>query len=136
MKAIEKLQIHHFGYATKSIEDSVIFYKKMNYVSSEIYIDKIQSVKIVLLSKENSITIELVEPLGEKSPVNDILKKNGTTPYHVCYEVDDINNVIKEFKELNFIKLFNPVPAIAFQERLICYLYNRDFGLIELLNKS
>ena len=79
--------------------------------------------------------VELVEPINDRSPVNEILKKNGNIPYHFCYEVDGLTEAILEMKKSGFIKIINPVPAKAFNNRLICFLYNKDVGLIELLEK-
>jgi methylmalonyl-CoA/ethylmalonyl-CoA epimerase len=38
-------------------------------------------------------------------------------------------------RKQRFIQLFNPVPAIALNNRKICYLFNKDVGLIELVEK-
>ncbi len=126
---------HHTGVATKDIEITSAFYENIAYSKSEIVIDNIQNVRICFMSKKNSPLIELVEPINERSPVNEIIKKNGNIPYHFCYEVDDIREAILEMKGLGFIKIINPVPAVAFNNRLICFIYNKDVGLIELLEK-
>ena len=67
---------HHTGVATKDIKLTSAFYKNIAYSQSKIVIDEIQNVKICFLSKKNSPLIELVEPINENSPVNEILKKN------------------------------------------------------------
>ena len=134
MNDIANLTLHHIGLVTKDINNSISFFRRINYQESDIYIDHIQNVKIALLTATNSTTIELVEPLSITSPVTSLLKKNGNTPYHLCYETENIEETIIKFRKLNFIKLFNPVPAVAFQGKLICYLYNSNVGLIELIN--
>jgi methylmalonyl-CoA/ethylmalonyl-CoA epimerase len=126
---------HHTGVATKDIEITSAFYKNIGYSQSQIVIDEIQNVRICFLSKKNSPLVELVEPINDRSPVNEILKKNGNIPYHFCYEVDGLTEAILEMKKSGFIKIINPVPAKAFNNRLICFLYNKDVGLIELLEK-
>jgi len=125
---------HHLGYATNSIEKTVVLFQLMGYVPSEKVTDTIQNVNIVLLSHKNSPFIELVEPIGDNSPVVNIIRKNGVTPYHICYEVEDINKAIYYLRKQGFISIFNPVPAVVFGNRLICYLYNKNIGLIELVN--
>ena len=126
---------HHTGVATKDIEITSAFYKNIGSSQSHIVIDEIQNVRICFLSKKNSPLVELVEPINDRSPVNEILKKNGNIPYHFCYEVDGLTEAILEMKKSGFIKIINPVPAKAFNNRLICFLYNKDVGLIELLEK-
>ena len=128
------LKIDHIGIVTDDIETTASIYTKMGYNRSEIVVDDIQRVKICFLRNGLS-KIELVEPNSEKSSVNKLLKKNGVSPYHLCYEVDDIEKAFDEFIEMGFIALFRPVEAIAFNNRLICYMYHKSTGYIELLNK-
>lgn len=127
---------HHVGYATRSIEDTADFFLQLDYVSSNVVYDKNQHVNILLLSKENSPIIELVEMIDEKSPVYNIVNKNGVMPYHICYEVDNIDQAIVSLRKLHFVQLFKPIVAIAFEGRAICYLYNKNVGLIEILQKK
>jgi len=81
------------------------------------------------------MTIELLEPLTTDSPVTKIIEKNGVMPYHICYEVEDITETIKELRKDKFIPLSSPVKAIALEDRLICFLFKKEIGLIELLQK-
>ena len=126
---------HHIGVATKSITSTSMIYVNAGFCHSDIIEDNIQGVKVSFLSKNEMPRIELVEPLKPDSPVNLILKKNGTTAYHFCYEVEDIFLAIEKLKENKFVALSKPVPAKAFDNRKICFLYNKDIGLIELLEK-
>ncbi|OQA94741.1 MAG: hypothetical protein BWY22_02363 [Bacteroidetes bacterium ADurb.Bin217] len=131
----EKYEFHHIGYAVKSIEETAKFFLFLGYTITKTVIDPIQRVHIAFLLKEHTPCIELVQPIDDESPVVSILQKNGVTPYHICYEVEDINEAISEMRKQKFIPLFNPVPALAFDNRLICYFFNKNVGLIELLNK-
>ena len=64
------------------------------------------------------------------------MKKNGVAPYHICYETDDINVAFDELTERQgYVPLFRPVEAIAMDNKLICYLYKKEIGFIELVNK-
>jgi methylmalonyl-CoA/ethylmalonyl-CoA epimerase len=77
--------------------------------------------------------IELLEPGSDKSPVSKIIKKSGVSPYHICYEVEDITEAIKELKKKKYMPLSYPVNAVAINKRNICFLYNKAVGLIELV---
>lgn len=46
-----------------------------------------------------------------------------------------MEQALEDLKPYRFIKLFNPVPAVAIDNHRICYLFNRDNGLIELVEK-
>lgn len=126
--------VDHLGVVTDNIEDTALIYSKLGYTKSEVITDEIQQVKICFLTNIET-KIELVEPLNEKSSVNKLLNKNGVSPYHLCYEVENIEKVFDEMVELGFIPLFRPVEAVAFDNRLICYMYHKHMGYFELLNK-
>ncbi len=131
------MDFHHIGVATNNIEETLIKYNIFGYeLSSEIFIDVIQNVKIAFMEKSNSPLIELVAPIDEKSPILNTLNKNGTIPYHFCFEVDDIHLEVDRLKKLKFIQISKIVPAIAFENRLICFLYNKESGLADLLNSK
>lgn len=134
---LTNLTFHHIGYVTDDIAQTAAFYLKTGYEATDIITDEIQQVKICFLSKADFPLIELIEPNNEKAALNKILKKNGVAPYHVCYETDDINLAFDKFtEEYGFIPLFRPVEAIALNNRLICYLYKKEVGFIELVNKT
>lgn len=65
-----------------------------------------------------------------------ILKNNGVTPYHVCYEVDSIEKSIFELRMLHFMPTskINFAPAISEYGKVV-FLYHNDFGLIELFER-
>jgi methylmalonyl-CoA/ethylmalonyl-CoA epimerase len=136
-KMDQTFKFHHLGYATKSIDKTLPFFVSIGYSTSIIYTDDIQKVKICLLSNEFGPIIELVEGLDKKkSPVSNYIDKVGVTPYHMCYTVFDIEESIKKMIQQKFVLLFNPVKAIAFSGRKICYLFNQNIGLIELLENE
>ncbi len=91
------------------------------------------------MNELNKGVIELVSPYQQGSPVERILQKNGTMPYHICYEVEyeveDIDKQISELRKLGFVQICKKVQAIAFNNREICFLYHKHFGTLELLQK-
>ncbi len=134
---ISALTFHHIGIATKNIELTAAFYIQAGYRMSDIIIEPVQQVKIAFLSKSGMPLLELIAPLdNNNSVVNNYLQKTGTGPYHFCYCVTDLDAAIKEFKAQKYILLSNPVEAIAFNNRKICFLYNKNVGLVELLEEE
>ena len=77
--------------------------------------------------------IELLEPVEATSPVTKILRNNGVTPYHICYETDDLEQAIADLKARRFLVVVKPVEAVAIENRKVCFLYHKDVGLIELV---
>ena len=128
--------INHIGYAVKSIETSARLYVGAGWTLSMIFEEKIQNTKIAFLTKPGFTTIELVSPLDDtKSPVDSYIKSNGVCPYHICYDVTDINQAVEDLYEEGFKPLFMPVKSEAMENHKICYLFHLDLGLIELVEK-
>jgi methylmalonyl-CoA/ethylmalonyl-CoA epimerase len=127
------MKFHHIGIATKDLNKSISIYRKMGYVPSELIYDPNQKVNLCFLKKTNSPLIELVGSNEKQSILANIVKKNGTTPYHTCYEVNNLQKKIDSLLNLGFIMLVKPVEAIAFDNRKISFLYSINFGIIELL---
>ncbi len=132
---LENYKFHHIGYVTDDIDNTSAIFLKLGYKCSEKVLDSIQNVYISFLHKSDAPSIELVQPSNENSSLNKLLKKNGVSPYHICYEVPNIDKAYNEMVEEGFIPLFRPVEAIAMNNRQICYMYNKEIGYIELVNR-
>ena len=128
-------RIEHIGYVTKNIEKTAEAFKILGYFSETVVNDDTQKTKICFLRKEGEVSIELVEPYPENTTMLNMLKK-GATPYHTCYMVSDVQETYEQLKELGFTPLFSPVPAPAFGNRLICYFWKKDIGLIEIVEQE
>ena len=91
------MKIHHIGYAVKNIEDSINEFKKLGYITIENKIVDNQRNVIIQFIKNGDYLIELVAPLNKESPVTNLLKKQGNSPYHICYKTDNLKSVIHFF---------------------------------------
>ena len=81
--------------------------------------------------------IELVEPNADNIQMQKLLKKRGCSPYHICYEVDDVNKIYREFSNKEgWMNIFEPVIAPALENRLITYFYNTKIGIVEFVNSK
>lgn len=131
------MDFHHIGVAVNNIQEAINCYQDLGYnlQHETIFQDDIQKVLICFMVKKNHPLIELIASNAELSPVTKVLQKNGPTPYHTCYEVENLNIAIAELRKKKYMPLIKPVPAIAFNNRLICFLLHREIGLIELLQK-
>jgi methylmalonyl-CoA/ethylmalonyl-CoA epimerase len=135
LSSFSDLNFHHIGYAVNDISITAEYYVRGGWELSDVYIDLVQKCKIAFLFRDDFPLIELVAPIDGNSPVIKTLDKMGVTPYHICYEVDNIEQSIKFLKELHFVLFSKPVDAIALENRKICYLYHPHIGLVELLSK-
>jgi len=126
--------IEHIGYVTKNIEKTAETFKVFGYQAGPIVDDDTQKTRICFLRKAGEVNIELVEPYPENATMQKMLKK-GATPYHTCYTVEDIQQACERLKGMGFTPLFAPVEAPAFDNRLICYFWKNDIGLVEVVEK-
>ena len=99
-------RLNHIGVATPSIEDSIVHYRETMGATDihEPFDLPEQGVKVCFVdtptdSGMNGTQIELIEPLGPDSAINNFLAKNPAGgQHHVCFEVPDIDAARAEFE--------------------------------------
>ena len=97
-------------------------------------IDKKRKV-IIQFIKNGDYLIELVAPLGKESPVTNLLKKQGNSPYHICYETDNLEKDIKDLDDDGFVIISDLLKAPAIYNKKVIFLYKKEIGLIELVEE-
>lgn len=127
------MKLNHVGYITDSILDTTATFQALGYTSEPIVDFLAHRCHITFLHKPDEPTIELVEPYEDNKSLRKLLK-NGVTPYHLCYEVHDIHQACDELIDQGYLQLSKPLAAPAFGNRLICYLWHRTTGYLELLS--
>lgn len=91
-------------------------------------------VTVVFVELPNS-KVELLEPLGENSPITAFLEKNPAGGmHHICYEVDDILAARDHLKQSGARVLGDGEPKIGAHGKPVLFLHPKDFfgTLIEL----
>ena len=91
-------------------------------------------VTVVFVELPNT-KIELLEPLGDESPIAGFLQKNPAGGmHHICYEVDDILAARDALKESGARVLGSGEPAIGAHGKPVLFLHPKDFcgTLIEI----
>ena len=79
--------------------------------------------------------IELIEPLGEKSPIKSFLERNPAGGmHHLCYEVADILAARDKLESEGARVLGDGEPATGAHGKPVLFLHPKDFcgTLIEL----
>lgn len=130
-----KYKLDHVGILTGNIIETSKAFEILGYAAGAITNDDTQQTRICFLCKDGEPNVELVEPYDNNKTMQKMLTKRGVTPYHICYEVNDIDAEYNELVAKNWTALFKPVEAPAFNNRKICYFWNSEIGLIELVNK-
>jgi len=79
--------------------------------------------------------IELLQPLGEKSPIARFLERNPTGGlHHLCFEVDDLVDARDRLIANGARILGDGQPRIGAHDKPVIFLHPKDFSgtLIEL----
>lgn len=91
-------------------------------------------VTVVFIELPNT-KIELLQPLGEDSPIRGFLDKNPAGGiHHICYEVDDILTARDRLRAKGARILGSDEPKIGAHGKPVLFLHPKDFNgtLIEL----
>jgi methylmalonyl-CoA/ethylmalonyl-CoA epimerase len=91
-------------------------------------------VTVVFVELPNT-KVELLEPLGEGSPISAFLDKNPSGGmHHICYEVDDIIAARDRLKAGGARVLGDGNPKIGAHGKPVLFLHPKDFNgtLVEL----
>ncbi|MDQ2703856.1 MAG: methylmalonyl-CoA epimerase [Pseudomonadota bacterium] len=91
-------------------------------------------VTVVFIDTGNS-KIELLEPLGEGSPIASFLEKNPAGGmHHICYEVDDILAARDRLMASGARVLGDGTPKTGAHGKPVLFLHPKDFAgtLVEL----
>ncbi|MCF8708993.1 methylmalonyl-CoA epimerase [Rhizorhapis sp. SPR117] len=128
-------RLNHIGVATPSIEKSVEMYVNLLGATKvhEPFDLPPQGVRVCFVDTPNS-QIELIEPLGENSPILKYLEKNPQGgQHHVCFEVPDIHAAKAEM-EAKGAKVLGE-PRIGAHGTPVIFVHPKDMGgvLVELM---
>jgi methylmalonyl-CoA/ethylmalonyl-CoA epimerase len=130
--------LNHVGIAVPSIEVAAKVYKNLYGVVNITEPGELlaQGVRFCFVNLPNS-QIELIEPLGENSPIDNFLIKNPKGgQHHICFEVDDIHLAKKEMEEKG-AKVLNE-PRVGAHGTLVIFVHPKDSSgvLIELMEPN
>lgn len=91
-------------------------------------------VTVVFVELPNT-KIELLEPLGEESPIGKYIAANPSGGiHHICYEVDDVLAARDHLKKQGARVLGDGEPTIGAHGKPVLFLHPKDFvgTLVEL----
>jgi methylmalonyl-CoA/ethylmalonyl-CoA epimerase len=116
---------------------SAVYRETLGAVVSEPQEIPEHGVTVVFIDTGNS-KIELLEPLGEGSPIAAFLAKNPAGGmHHICYEVDDILAARDRLAASGARVLGDGGPKIGAHGKPVLFLHPKDFmgTLVELEQK-
>jgi methylmalonyl-CoA/ethylmalonyl-CoA epimerase len=128
-------RLNHLAIAVPDLDTASAVYRDMlgALVSAPQALPE-HGVTVVFVDTGNS-KIELLEPLGDASPIEAFLGKNPSGGmHHVCYEVDDILAARDRLKAAGARVLGDGEPKTGAHGKPVLFLHPKDFlgTLVEL----
>ncbi len=128
-------RLNHVAIAVRDIAKATAIYREI--LGADVSARVAQpdhGVATVFITLPNT-KIELLEPLGESSPISKFLEKNPDGGiHHICYEVADIRATRDALKAKGARVLGDGEPKIGAHGKPVLFLHPKDFcgTLIEL----
>lgn len=128
------MKIHHTAYLVKKMMPSLEAFEGLGFVvEKEPKFDHVRNVNIAFLVKDGQ-RVELVEPASEESPLYPLLKRYKNSPYHICFETEDMEEDLKDLEIKGFRMFIDRQTAPCLDGRDVIFLMHPDMGMIELLD--
>ena len=128
-------RLNHVAIATKNIAAAAKVYRDtLGANVSEPVPQPDHGVTTIFVELPNT-KIELLEPLGENSPIAKFLEKNPSGGmHHICYEVDDIYAARDRMRAEGATITGTGEPRIGAHGKPVIFLHPKDFvgTLVEL----
>jgi methylmalonyl-CoA/ethylmalonyl-CoA epimerase len=115
--------IDHIGIAVRSIEaalrqwETLFGYRQM----TEIVTNTRQKVRVVFLSRPDSLPVKLVEATDPTSPVHAFAQRGGGL-HHLCFRADSVQGEVTRLGSLGARVLAEPQPGEAFEDEKIAFV--------------
>ena len=128
-------RLNHVAIAVKDLAASTALYRDtLGAKVSAPLPQPAHGVTVVFVELPNT-KVELLEPLGEGSPIAKFLERNADGGiHHICYEVTDILAARDKLKAEGASVLGDGEPKIGAHGKPVLFLHPKDFNgtLVEL----
>ena len=131
------LGIEHIGIAVKDLNTNAPFWKHVLKISHKGTETVAQEGVTTDIYDTGSGKVELLKSTVSGSVIEKFLENRGEGIHHVCFEVDNINKAILEFKELN-IDIISDRPTVGAEGYKVVFIHPKSTGgvLVELAQKN
>lgn len=127
---------HHLGYLVRDLDLALQEFEFLGYTRiSPAVIDRARGCTICFVEND-WIKAELVQPLGEDSPLWGLLRKFGASPYHICYQAEDLEGECRRLRERGYVPMGEPLEAPALSGVFAAFFFHREVGIVELIPPS
>lgn len=122
--------LHHVGIAVPSIDTALPLYERLEGVSGSLPEElPDQGVRVLFVG-----SVELLEPLGEDTPVGRFLRRRGPGLHHVAWAVPDLAGTLERMEQEGF-RLIDREPRAGAGGHLVAFIHPESTGgtLVELV---
>ena len=129
--------IDHIGIATISLDESEKLWSILGFTREGDQINSEQGVKIRFMHGKTSTKIELLEPLGEDTPVGKFISNKGPGIQQIAIRVSDIEETISSLLSMG-VKMVSEIPTLGAEGHRIAFVHPSSSGgvLIELVESN
>jgi methylmalonyl-CoA/ethylmalonyl-CoA epimerase len=129
------MKIDHICFAVKKLSEAIDYWQGIFGYSQMTLpiINTRQKVKVVFLSKADSLPIKLIEPLKENETLTKFVDQGGGF-HHICFKCDNLEGKIDELKTKGVRLLVPPQPGEAFGNKDIAFLWAKNKINFELID--
>jgi len=130
------MKIRHLGIAVDSIEKRLPVWESFGLKLN--HSEKVESEGVTTAHlKVGNYEIELLEPMGEDTPVGKFIDKKGPGIHHLALEVDDIEKTIVKAKK-NGLEPIGEAPRQGTENTLVAFFHPKDTGgvLLEIVQNK
>jgi len=131
------MKLNHIGIAVRSIEEHLKLWRDIFGLRVEMTEEVPQQKVRVAMLDVGGVRVELLEPMADDSPITKFIEKRGEGLHHLSFEVDDVEQQIKELKK-NDLRMIDDVPRQGAHGSKIAFIHPTSTGgvLIELSQRK
>ncbi|HEY0066208.1 MAG TPA: HAD-IIIC family phosphatase, partial [Flavisolibacter sp.] len=125
----------HIGIAVRNMTATASFFEELGFSWAPAVHDPLQNSRLSMGTHPEYFNVELVEGVGEDSPLTNILNAGEAVPYHICFRVKSHRKALDFLGSsgLPYEMISEPRPAILFNNLKVLFFYQKDIGLVELI---
>ena len=132
------IRLDHIGIAVNDLNQAEKFWNLLGISANqpdEEVTDQGVITRFMPISNEMSTpaSIELLEPTGKNTPVGKFIAKRGVGIQQICFEVSNLNDLIKKLI-MNGINMIDEIPRDGAHGKMIAFVHPKSTGgvLVEL----
>ncbi len=129
-------KLDHIAIATEAAEETARIYERLFGLKLEHAEEVVPNKTRVAFLPLGDTALEMVEPMGEDSPLTKYLQNRGPGLHHLCFEVQDIDAELRRLADEK-VRLIDREARKGAHDTRIAFIHPKATGgvLVELCEK-